>query len=188
MDEAPEEQCKPAASDSPLTALYRAHAPGLFSYARRHTSTREDAEDIVLAVFVAALESHMLLSGSEVEQAAWLWRVAKNKIADYRRRAMHDANARLEEVGETVNVDEGWTPDEEALRGEAYAQLRKAVGSLPELQQKVLWLRFAQGLRSKEIALRLSKGEGAVRMLLSRSLNSLRRVYERQAEGDAHDE
>ena len=184
MDEA----CEPTITDSPTAALYQAYAPALLNYTRRHISSREDAEDIVLGVFVAALESNVLLARNEKERAAWLWRVAKNKIADYQRRATRQTNAPLEEVSETVYADQEWTPDETALRGEAYSELRDAVGNLPALQQTIIRMRFAQGLRCKEIAQQLHKGEGAVRMLLSRSLNSLRHVYDHQPEGDAQDE
>lgn len=188
MDEAREAGCEPSIDDSPTAALYQAHAPALLNYVRRHISSREDAEDIVLGVFVAALESNVLLTRSEKERAAWLWRVTKNKMADYQRLATRQASAPIEEVGEMVHVDEGWAPDETALRREAYAELRDAVGRLPVLQQQIVRMRFAQGLRCKEIAQQLHKGEGAVRMLLSRSLNYLRRVYDRQTEGDAQDE
>lgn len=188
MDEAREAHCESSIDDSPTAALYQAHAPVLLNYVLRHISSREDAEDIVLGVFVAALESNVLLTRSEKEQAAWLWRVAKNKMADYQRLAMRQANRPLEEAGEAHYTDEGWAPDEAALRREAYAELRDAVGRLPALQQQIVRMRFAQGLRCKEIAQQLNKGEGAVRMLLSRSLNYLRRVYDRQAGGDAQDE
>ena len=142
----------------------------------------------MLGVFVAALESGVLLTRSEKERAAWLWRVAKNKLADYQRHAMRRTGALLEEVDETGNINEDWTPDEVALRRERYSELRDAVGKLPVLQQQIIRMRFTQGLRCKEIAQQLNKGEGAVRMLLSRSLNSLRDVYDQQAKGDAQDE
>ena len=188
MDEAQKVHCEPSTDDSPVAALYQEHAPALLNYVRRYISAREDAEDIVLGVFVAALESNVLLTRSEKERAAWLWRVAKNKMADYQRRTTRQTSAPLEEVGEMAHVDAGWTPDEAALRGEAYAELRDAVGKLPALQRQIIRMRFAQGLRCKEIAQQLNKGEGAVRMLLSRSLNYLSRVYDQQAGGDAQDE
>jgi RNA polymerase sigma factor (sigma-70 family) len=181
-------RCEPATDSSPMAALYQAYAPGLLTYAHWHTASREDAEDIVLAVFVAALESNILLSLSTGEQAAWLWRVTKNKAADYQRRVMRHAIASLHEVAEAVYVDDGSWPDEVALRNEEYTELRKALGDLPEVQQEILLLRFGQGLRCKEIAQRLNKGEGAVRMLLSRSLNFLRRIYDQQPGGLAQDE
>ena len=188
MDEAQEAPCEPPINDSPAAVLYQAYAPALLNYVRRHISSREDAEDIVLGVFVAALESGVLLTRSEKEREAWLWRVTKNKIADYQRLARRRTGAPLEELDEAGHIDREWAPDEVALRRETYAELRDAVGRLPVLQQQIVRMRFAQGLRCKEIAQQLNKGEGAVRMLLSRSLNSLRYVYDQQAKGDAQDE
>lgn len=36
--------------------LYQRHAPGLFAYVYRQTASREDAEDIVLDVFLTVLQ------------------------------------------------------------------------------------------------------------------------------------
>ena len=48
--------------DSPGAALYRRYAPGIFAYLYRETSSREDAEDILLEVFLAALERENFLA------------------------------------------------------------------------------------------------------------------------------
>jgi len=61
--------------------------------------------------------------------------------------------------------------------------LHQHVQSLSALQQETLRLRFADNLRCAEIATRIGKREGAVRVLLSRTLNALRRLYERPQEG-----
>jgi RNA polymerase sigma factor (sigma-70 family) len=63
------------------------------------------------------------------------------------------------------------------LRGEEYTRLHAALQTLPRLQQMVLKLRFAGGLRSAEIATRVGKSEVAVRTIISRALNHLRQLY-----------
>jgi RNA polymerase sigma factor (sigma-70 family) len=181
-------QSEPASDNSPIAALYNVYAHRLFAYVRLRTTTREDAEDIVLEVFVAALESNVLLLRSEGEQSAWLWRVTYNKVADYSRQSMRRTAVHLEEVAKTVCVDDEQAPDQVALRTEEYAELRAYLEKMPEAQQEVLWLHFALGLRCTEIAQRLHKRDGAVRMLLSRSLKFLRAMYDRQKRGDLHDE
>jgi RNA polymerase sigma-70 factor, ECF subfamily len=50
---------------------------------------------------------------------------------------------------------------------------------LSAVQQEVLQLRFIGGLRCTEIAVLLNKREGAIRSILSRALNGLRKYYER---------
>ena len=187
MDEVQENPRKALAKDSLIESLYLAHVPELLKYARLHVDSREDAEDIVLAVFVAALEANILQLRGEKEQMAWLWRVEKNKLADYQRRTIRHISMRLEAFEGSVYIDSSRQPDEVALRGEEYAELRAVLGELPILQQKIVFLRFGREMRCKEIAQRLNKSEGAVRMLLSRTLNILRHKYERQAKGDMSD-
>ena len=63
------------------------------------------------------------------------------------------------------------------LRREEYAQLRAKIAQLPELQREVLRLRFANDLHCAEIASVLQKSEGAIRMVLSRTMKLLRAVY-----------
>jgi DNA-directed RNA polymerase specialized sigma24 family protein len=68
--------------DSSLTILYNQHAPTIFAYLRFHTSSREDAEDLLLEVFLAALEFEQILERSEEKQRAWLRSVAHHKMVD----------------------------------------------------------------------------------------------------------
>jgi len=57
-----------ALDDAFRVRLYQQHALSLMTYARRHVSTREDAEDIVLEVFLAASEQPELSRLSEEKQ------------------------------------------------------------------------------------------------------------------------
>lgn len=42
------------------TQLFHRHAPAIFAFLRQQTSSREDAEDLLLEVFTAALEHKQL--------------------------------------------------------------------------------------------------------------------------------
>lgn len=170
----------PTYDDAALAELYRRHVYALLSFIRRHVFTREDAEDVLLEVFLAVLEHDSLANVSDGEQLAWLLRVAYNKCVDVYRRAQRQRIVSLESVTETLYEDEERAPEQVALRSEEHALLRAHLAHLPQQQQAALCLRFAEGLRCEEIARRLNKSEGAVRMLLSRTLNFLRETYEKQ--------
>ena len=73
--------------DSPVARLYELHATAIFAYLRQQTTSREDAEDILVEVFVAAVESGAFDRLGEKEQVVWLWRVAHNKAVDAYRRS-----------------------------------------------------------------------------------------------------
>ena len=177
----------PPASDwSPATALYQRHAQAVLLFLRNHLSIKEDAEDLLLDVLLAAVEKKTPLELPEGQQRAWLLHVARQKLIDHHRRVTrHPAIVLDNEITETLFASEDHAPEQAVLRHEDHALLRKLFASLPEQYQQVLWLRFAYGLRSKEIGEQLQKSEGAVRMLLSRALNCLREIYESH-QGDAH--
>jgi RNA polymerase sigma-70 factor (ECF subfamily) len=116
----------------------------------------------------------------ESKHRTWLWTVAHNKAADHYRRTRRrpSFSLGLEEVEEILSDDDVSAPEIVALRQEMYAELRAHVSSLPELQQEILRLRFAHGLKCSEIAQHLHKSHSAIRAMLSRSLNLLRASYQ----------
>jgi RNA polymerase sigma-70 factor (ECF subfamily) len=173
-----QQQERVALNDSSTAIMYSRHAPGIFAYLCRHIPSREDAEDILLEVFLAALEHGRFPALSEKEQQAWLWAVARNKVVDHYRRATRHPSVTLKQVEETVFENEELAPEQVTLRHEEYARLYATLKELPSLQQEVLRLRFGNDLRCAEIAVILEKSEGAVRMLLSRTLKFLRTIYE----------
>jgi RNA polymerase sigma factor (sigma-70 family) len=178
-----EEGRSTSALDDPfIVKLYQQHALSLMTYVRRHVSTREDAEDIVLEVFLAVLKQRELAFLSEEKQLAWLRRVAYYKWVDHHRHVGIRPLVSLEEAAEQLLVDEGQSPEQRALRNEENALLRARMGQLPEHYQMILQLRFANGMRCTDIASHLQKSEGAIRMLLSRALNTLREIYAKQKE------
>lgn len=169
--------------ESPVAALYRRYAHALLTYIRALISS-EDAEDILVEVFLVVIQNETPLRLGEKEQLAWLRRVARNKIIDrYRYLGRLPAFVPLEEIAERLIHDDEQEPEVQVLRGVDHAQLREYLSSLPQLHQEILRLRFADDLSTKAIAQQLSKNDGAIRMLLSRILNRLRAMYE-QARGE----
>jgi len=160
--------------DSPAAALYQQHGPLLFAWLCKQTSSWEDAEDLLLEVFVAAFEYNRLLAVSEEKRLAWLLSVAQHKLVDYYRLASRRQHVSLDAVAGTLEADEALAPEALALRHERHADLRAALQGLPQVQREVVQLRFGEGLRCAEIAAVLGKREGAVRVLLWRALALLR--------------
>ncbi len=163
-----------------VALLYQRCSTAIFAYLRQHAASREDAEDVLVEVFVAALENEHFTAMSEQEQQAWLWRVARNKAIDAYRRSKHRQGVDLEQIADSTFDDDELAPEQVALREEEYADLRTNLESLSEVQQEILRLRFANDLHCSEIAARMGKREGAVRVMLSRTLNLLRGIYEKQ--------
>jgi RNA polymerase sigma factor (sigma-70 family) len=157
--------------------LYDRYAATIFSYLRQHTQTREDAEDILVDIFLAALENEKFAQLAEASQVAWLWRVARNKLIDLYRRSAVRRSVPLEQVAETMFEPENQNPEQVALRLDDIAQVKKILKHLTPLQQEVMQLRFGYNLRTSEIGEIIGKREEAVRTMLSRILNQLRHTY-----------
>ncbi len=171
-----------AQAEQEMALLYRKYAPGLLAYVRMHITSIEDAEDLVVEVFMAALENAKFAMLSEKEKQLWLWRVTRNKVIDTYRRAKTRQNVTLEQVAGGLFEDEMAGPEHAALRQEDYMDLYAHLQRLPPLQQQILRMRFGQDLSCREIAARLGKQENVVRVTLSRTLNLLRKIYRRGRE------
>ena len=165
-----------------MALLYRKYAPGVLTYVRLRVPSPEDAEDLVVEVFVAAIQNANFAALSEKAKQLWLWRVTRNKVIDAYRRAKTRQSVTLDHVADGLFEDEMFSPEYSALRQEDYMDLYAHLQSLPPLQQQILRMRFGQGLSCGEIATTLGKQENVVRVTLSRSLNLLRKIYRRRRE------
>ncbi|HEX4716464.1 MAG TPA: RNA polymerase sigma factor [Ktedonobacteraceae bacterium] len=165
--------------DSPVARLYEQYAPVLFAFLRQKTASREDAEDVLAQIFIAAIEHGEIANLGEREQAAWLWRVARNKVVDAYRRSRLRQGMDLDLFVDLIYAEDEHAPEQVSLKREEYAQLHAHLEKLPSIQREAVRLRFVNGLRCAEIAEVLGKREGTVRVMLSRALNLLRGIYER---------
>jgi RNA polymerase sigma factor (sigma-70 family) len=174
------EHLKISLDDPPTVALlYQQHAAKILTYIRQHVSSFEDAEDILVEVFVAALENAEIFVWEEKTRQAWLWRVTHNKINDFYRRTKRKSAVPLSAFNEDAFAHAGASPEQSSIRGEEDAQLHALISNLSPLQQEVLQLRFAYDLRSAQIASQLGKRDGTIRSILSRTLNQLRHLYKK---------
>src|SRR5260370_6142155 len=97
--------------DTPIGRLYQRYWHALFTVIRQSISSREDAEDILLEVFLAAVESNTLPGMSEMHQEAWLRRVAYNKCMDFHRLTTRRPAVSLEGYIETLYAGVARTPE-----------------------------------------------------------------------------
>lgn len=162
--------------------LYADFAAPILTYLSQMVSSRQDAEDLLLEVFIAAFNSEILLQLPARRQLAWLRRVARNKAVDRYRHATRLIMVPLDQASETEA--EELTPQQLAERRQAYERLAHAMAQLPPIQQELLRLRYGRDLRLTQIAEQFGKPEGTVRKLLSRTLHRLRQLYEQSERGE----
>jgi RNA polymerase sigma-70 factor (ECF subfamily) len=157
--------------------FYIHFAPLIFASISRQVANRQDAEDLLLEVFLSAQRESKLADLPEQQQLAWLRRVARNKLIDYYRHEGLIQWLPLAAAGELE--DPLRTPETSAEQRETYRWLALALRQLSPNQQELIHLRYGQELRLSEIAGLLGRPEGAVRKMLTRTLRKLRDQYER---------
>lgn len=150
--------------------LYQQYAPTIFAYILRQVASRDDAEDLLLEVFLAILEQKSSVALDEQQLQRLIWTIARNKVVDHYRRQQRRPSVPLNDVEGAYYTSEELAPEQVALKNEEYRQLHTTLKTLPDFQREILRLRFGHGLRCGEIATILAKSEGAVRVTLHRTL------------------
>lgn len=168
-------------SDDAKNALYLRFASTIFAYLSQRVANLQDAEDLLLEVFIAAFKYEVLVDLPVERQLAWLRQVARNKVVDRYRHTTLLAFIPLEQAAE-MEGHQG-TPEQSAERHEHYMHLYQALQQLPPDQQELIHLRYGNGLRFAEIAAILARPEGTLRKTLVRALRQLRKRYDQLERG-----
>jgi RNA polymerase sigma-70 factor (ECF subfamily) len=159
--------------------LYRCYLPRVYGYVASRVARVEDAQDLVAQAVLHAVQGPAAFEyRGDGSFAAWLFRIAHNLVGDFHRRnGRRGTELPLEHA--THLADAGPLPDEEAVRAEEGARLRRLVGALPPRRREVVALRFFGRLRNREIATVLGLDERTVASHLCRALEDLQRSYRR---------
>jgi len=165
-------------------ALYRKYLAQVYAYALYELADHHAAEDATERTFLRALAAlprfRELARPEDGPEAStfrvWLFRIARNVVANERRSHRRRPAASLDAVlGAGLTIADGVDLEGDVVtRDEAAAALR-AVRSLPDDRRRVILLRFVDEMSTAEIAGVLGRSEGAVRVLIHRALRSVAR-------------
>ena len=162
----------PAADLDTLTEELRAR---LFGYIHARVHSREVAEDLVQETLLRA--SRTLATENIANIEGWLFRVARNGIADYFRGSKDQVEWRDDEHGEAAQ-DDAIHKEERELLHELTAYVRGVVESLAEPYRSALLLTEYEGLTQKELAERAGITLSAAKSRVQRARAEVKRVIE----------
>jgi RNA polymerase sigma-70 factor (ECF subfamily) len=179
-----EAQADPARFD----ALYRKYLAQVYSFAFHELRDHHEAEDVTERTFLLALgalprfrEEAPADAGPEASTfRVWLFRIARNVVANHRRTLRRRPTAPLEAAAGAAAPED--VEGRILARAEASAAWA-AVARLPDDRRRALTLRFVEEMTTAEIAGILGRSEGAVRVLLHRALRAVARDLETQGGG-----
>jgi RNA polymerase sigma-70 factor (ECF subfamily) len=151
--------------------LYRRYVGQVYSFALYELRDRHAAEDATEQVFLRALAALPRFEergeGGSSTFRVWLFRIARNVLANERRRRRRRPEEPLDlALGAAAADDPAATV---ADRDDARRAWR-AVERLPDERRRAIVLRFVHEMSTAEIAAILGRSEGAVRILIHRAL------------------
>jgi RNA polymerase sigma-70 factor (ECF subfamily) len=180
-----------------LAAFIERRRPQLTAYVERRLGPalrrKVEPADVVQETALSALRGAANTDLTDRELFGWLCHLAEERIIDANRHftaakrdsgrevSMHGAGS---SGGSSAAGLEEWlaasltTPTQAATRNERQQRLEVALAALPAEGREVLRLRYGEGLPTKEIAGRIGKTDGAVRVMLSRAVQRLRELLD----------
>ncbi len=181
-------------STEDLAAFIESHRRQLLAYADRNIGpalrSRLEAEDIVQEVVVSALSSIDQFQIEGRDPFRLLCQLAEQRIIDAHR---HHVGAQKRSAAREVSMDapvaggDGFgfinmlvasitSPSQAFSRDQKEFQLQQAIAELNDEQREILRLRFVEGLPTKDIAERIGKSDGAIRVTLTRTVAHLQEI------------
>ncbi len=152
-----------------IAAVFDLTAPRLLRLAIHLVGSADDAEDLVQATFLAAIERAGDFDPRR-EVLPWLSGILGNKARYARRAAAREVDP--ERLAERIER----TPLEAAEDVELSGALAEALDRLEEPYRRVLILRVRHGMKPADIAHALDESPGTVRVQLHRGTEKLRRL------------
>jgi RNA polymerase sigma-70 factor (ECF subfamily) len=150
-----------------------------FMYRMAHNAAA--AEDLAQEVFLRVYRSRSSYEAS-AKFTTWLYRIATNLAANHARDTRHERPENMvsldepdEDTGTTMDVaDSKLSVEENMVRRERLAAIRKTVQNLPERQRIAVIMHKYQQMDYKQIAEVLKLSESATKSLLFRAYETLR--------------
>jgi len=168
-----------AGDERAADVLFMAHQPFLLRYLR--SQERRTAEDLAGEVWLAAAQGLADFRGDGTDFRAWLFSIARRRVADHRRRGIRrrtdsvdpETFAEMEAVGDT---------EETAVdRVSAQEAVDLMVRHLSRDQAEVLIFRVVADLDAARTAVLMGRSESWVRTTQQRALQRLARRLGRES-------
>lgn len=161
-----------AAKSSPdaFATLYDRTQPAVYRFAYSLARSHTGAEDLTSEAYRRALVNLPRYEDRGKPFEAWMFTIVRNLARDGGRKAGRE----IPLMDHDQPLDD-W-PGVDLIRSEDRSAVKVAVRQLPEVQRRVVVLRFGHEWSVKQVADELDKSEAAVKQLTYRAVNRLREL------------
>lgn len=160
-----------------LEALIVQHQSAVYGYLRARVLQHSDAEDLTQEVFLRFYQARARFDSSQLIRP-WLMGIARNLLREHARKTRrHKHSAWTElclELEELLTIEPPEAPDE------VTAWLPECMSGLGQSARQAVDLHYTNNLRLAEIAGQLKRSEGAVKLLVFRARQALKRCLDRK--------
>jgi RNA polymerase sigma-70 factor (ECF subfamily) len=163
-----------------FAVIYERHSGPAFALAYRMVGTRGMAEDVVQESFLALWRSAQRYDAARGSVRTWTLGIVHNRAIDALRRSMVHERRRASDEGLDRVLEAEERTDVEAFRNDDAGFVRRALGTLPGEQRRVLELAYFSGFTQTEIAEAIDAPLGTVKGRMRLGLRKLRHELGRE--------
>ena len=160
--------------EAALSSIFDTYSPRVYNYGLIQLREVQAAEDLASDVMLRVLQSIPRYNVRGAPLSAWVFRIARNRLVDVRRRMIRRREVRLAD-NEVASASPPHAAVESALD---YGSVCAALSQLTRTQEQVIVLRFLNDFNVATVARILGRSESAVKSLQFRALASLRRIIQ----------
>ena len=153
-------------------ALYDRYFPQIYRFAFSKVRDQSRAEDVTSEVFFKALKNIKKYTYEGHPFSSWLYQITVNAVADHYRGPV-GKEVDLEETAAMPSSEPSVL--DEVVRRERSRQVWSMIDRLPTQQRTAMILKFGEDRKIDDIAVIMGKSPGAVKLLLHRGVERLRR-------------
>lgn len=157
-----------------FTDIFDRYYHRIFKYMRYRLNSIEEAEDLSSQVFEQVMHKIETYRPERAPFEVWLFSIAQNTVNAYYRRRKRRFWSPLESIGHLPSQLPN--PEEMAVHKEDQGRILAALSTLDERERSIIAMKFASGLKNREIANIMGLTESNTGVILYRALRQLREI------------
>jgi RNA polymerase sigma-70 factor, ECF subfamily len=167
--------------------IFNKYKGPIMNYVYQMVKNRDIAEDITHDVFLKIFAKADSYDPGK-KFTTWLWSIAKNTTIDHIRKKkellVEDITPGDENATPAIDryADKAASEDAKLIQKAEREIVQGCMGKLPEMQREVIAMRMFSELPYQEIAKALNKSEGAIKSLIVRAKESLKKCVKQHME------
>ena len=152
--------------------MYEEYFPKIYNFIYYQILERDAVEDMVSDVFLKVAANAHSFDPGRASFKTWIYRIAKNAVADYYRskRPVLSLDDEETEIDVTISFEEQL----ERISTERRKAVFRALTQLTRRERLMVYYKYFEDYNNRQIAVMLEMNESTVGTVLSRTLKKLR--------------